>query len=57
MRPMGTSEDGMKAPYEPRLIPAGYLARERAAETKSEYLDGRVIAMVGASRPSRSPDI
>jgi Uma2 family endonuclease len=27
-----------------------YLARERAAETKSEYREGEVVAMVGASR-------
>jgi Uma2 family endonuclease len=27
-----------------------YLVRERAAETKSEYRDGEVVAMVGASR-------
>ena len=27
-----------------------YLARERRAETKSEYLDGRIVAMAGASR-------
>lgn len=28
-----------------------YLALERQAETKSEYLDGEVFAMTGASRP------
>jgi Uma2 family endonuclease len=33
-----------------RLSPAGYLALERAAETRSEYLDGEVFAMAGASR-------
>jgi Uma2 family endonuclease len=30
--------------------PAEYLARERAAEAKSEYLDGAIVAMAGASR-------
>jgi Uma2 family endonuclease len=34
----------------PYLTPAEYLALERAAETKSEYLDGEMIAMTGASR-------
>jgi Uma2 family endonuclease len=33
------------------LTPEEYLALERAAETKSEYLDGEMIAMTGASRP------
>lgn len=33
-----------------KLTPAEYLARERAALTKSEYVDGEVIPMVGASR-------
>ncbi|HYN90066.1 MAG TPA: Uma2 family endonuclease, partial [Ardenticatenaceae bacterium] len=27
-----------------------YLVRERGAEAKSEYLDGEIVAMVGASR-------
>ena len=36
---------------EPRSIsPEEYLAFEREAQTKSEYVDGRVFAMVGASR-------
>ena len=35
---------------EPRLTPAEYLTLERAAETKSEYFDGRIFAMAGASR-------
>jgi Uma2 family endonuclease len=30
--------------------PEEYLARERMAEAKSEYLDGEVLAMAGASR-------
>lgn len=34
-----------------RLTPQEYLARERAAETKSEYMDGVLVAMTGASRP------
>lgn len=32
------------------LTPEEYLAIERAAETKSEYLDGQMFAMAGASR-------
>src|SRR5258708_5035436 len=35
-----------------RLIsPDEYLAAERVAEEKSEYFDGRVVAMAGARRP------
>jgi Uma2 family endonuclease len=34
----------------PYLSPEEYLALERAAETKSEYLDGEMIAMSGVSR-------
>lgn len=33
----------------PRMTPAEYLAFERQAETKSEFLDGEVFAMAGAS--------
>ncbi len=33
-----------------RISPEGYLALERQAETKSEYLDGEIFAMTGASR-------
>lgn len=33
-----------------RLTVEEYLERERRAETRSEYLDGEVFAMVGASR-------
>lgn len=36
-------------PY-PRVSASAYLVRERAAERKSEYLDGEVLAMAGASR-------
>jgi Uma2 family endonuclease len=32
------------------VTPEEYLALERAAETKSEYLDGEIIGMTGASR-------
>lgn len=32
------------------ITPEAYLARERQADYKSEYLDGAVIAMVGTSR-------
>jgi Uma2 family endonuclease len=35
---------------EPYFTPAEYLAIERAAETKSEYLDGVIVAKTGASR-------
>ena len=33
-----------------RLTPQEYLALERAAETKSEYIDGILVAMSGATR-------
>ncbi len=33
-----------------RLTPQQYLFQERQAETKSEYFDGEIFAMVGASR-------
>lgn len=33
-----------------RLTPEEYLARERKAETKSEYIDGVLVAMSGATR-------
>ncbi len=33
------------------IRPEEYLERERAAEFKSEYRDGRIFAMSGASRP------
>ena len=38
-------------PKRVKYTPAEYLALERAAETKSEYLDGEIVAMTGASRP------
>ena len=34
-----------------RFTPNEYLAMERAAQYKSEYIDGEIIAMVGASEP------
>jgi Uma2 family endonuclease len=34
-----------------RYTPEEYLALERHAEFKSEYIDGRIIAMSGAQRP------
>ena len=40
----------MSSVAEERLSPEEYLRRERAAETKSEYDDGFVYAMSGASR-------
>lgn len=35
---------------QPRFTPAEYLAAERRASTKSEFVDGRTFAMAGASR-------
>ncbi len=35
----------------PRLTPEDYLAIERSAEVKSEYFDGEIFAMAGASEP------
>ncbi len=37
-------------PTSRHLTPDAYLAIERAAETKSEYLDGEIVMMTGASR-------
>lgn len=39
----------MQAAIETYLTPEEYLALERQTETKSEYLDGEVFAMAGAS--------
>ena len=39
----------MSAPAQPEYTPEQYLALERRAETKSEYVNGRVYAMTGAS--------
>ena len=39
-----------EAHQDPYLTPAEYLALERSAETKSEYLDGDMVAMPGSSR-------
>ncbi len=36
---------------EPRVSRREYLVRERAAEYRSEWWDGEVVAMTGASRP------
>ncbi len=33
-----------------QITPEEYLARERAAEYKSEYVNGFLVAMTGASR-------
>ena len=35
----------------PRLTPEDYLALERSADFKSEYFDGEIFAMTGASEP------
>jgi Uma2 family endonuclease len=40
----------MSSQAETYLTPEEYLAIERRAETKSEYFDGEMFAMVGASR-------
>jgi Uma2 family endonuclease len=40
----------MSTTQPPRLTPQEYLARERVAETRSEYIGGRIHAMTGASR-------
>jgi Uma2 family endonuclease len=40
----------MSSQTQSRLTPEEYLALERQAETKSEYLDGELFAMSGASR-------
>ncbi|HVF27604.1 MAG TPA: Uma2 family endonuclease [Pyrinomonadaceae bacterium] len=40
----------MSSQTKTRLTPEEYLAVERKAETKSEYFDGVMFAMVGASR-------
>jgi Uma2 family endonuclease len=46
----GEEESGMVQPESLRLItPEEYLAIERRAETRSEYLDGEMFAMSGAS--------
>lgn len=39
------------------VTPEEYLAAERAAETKSEYIDGEVYAMTGASEPHNTISI
>jgi Uma2 family endonuclease len=41
----------MASQPKPRYTPEEYLAIEREAEFKNEYLDGEIIAMVGASEP------
>jgi Uma2 family endonuclease len=39
----------MSKQLKPRITSAEYLARERQSETKSEYFDGEIFAMAGAS--------
>ena len=41
----------MASQPEPTYTPEEYLALEREAEFKSEYLEGYIVAMVGASEP------
>lgn len=40
----------MAIPTKARISPEEYLAMERRAETKSEYLDGEMFAMTGVTR-------
>jgi Uma2 family endonuclease len=40
----------MSVHSKPYLTPEDYLALERASETKSEYLDGEMVGMTGATR-------
>ena len=40
----------MSQRIQPYISPAGYLRLERQAEYKSEYLNGEIFAMSGASR-------
>jgi Uma2 family endonuclease len=51
--PSGPSSgsSGVSSRPEPWISPEQYLAAERLAETRSEYLDGQVFAMSGASLP------
>jgi Uma2 family endonuclease len=41
----------MIAHSHPKATAQEYLAQERQAQTKSEYIDGEILAMTGASRP------
>jgi Uma2 family endonuclease len=41
----------MPSQPKPRLTPEDYLAIERSADFKSEYFDGEIFAMTGASEP------
>jgi Uma2 family endonuclease len=41
----------MASQPKPRYSPEEYLAIERESEFKSEYIDGYIVAMVGASEP------
>lgn len=40
-----------QAQHEPFVTPEEYLAMDRAADSKSEYYDGVIVAMAGASEP------
>lgn len=46
-----TSDEPTTTPEPYRITPQAYLVRERAAEDKSEYLDGEIVAMGGAPEP------
>jgi Uma2 family endonuclease len=48
---MAPPEAGMSAHRKRRYTPEEYLALERDAELESEYVDGEIVAMSGASEP------
>jgi Uma2 family endonuclease len=50
LAPIPPREAAMVSQPIPFLTPDEYLALERQAETRSEYHDGELVAMVGASR-------
>ncbi len=47
----------MAAVAKTTISPQDYLAREREAETKNEYIDGEIYAMTGASEPHNTISI
>jgi Uma2 family endonuclease len=49
LRAIETVEAPMSLQPKPRLTPEDYLALERSADFKSEYFNGEIFAMTGAS--------